>query len=64
MASITNGHESSPRRLSVEQENAIDLLVMGVTDREAAQKAGIARETISRWRNDNPYFLAELNRRR
>ena len=33
-------------------------------DRVVAEKIGVARETVSRWRNDNPYFAAELNRRR
>ena len=25
---------------------------------------GFARETVTRWRNDNPHFAAQLNRRR
>ena len=25
---------------------------------------GVARETVTRWRNDNPHFTAELNRQR
>ena len=25
---------------------------------------GVARETVTRWRNDNPHFAAQLNRQR
>ena len=54
--------EDSP--LSVEQLNAIDILVQGRTDQETAETVGVARETVTRWRNDNPHFTAELNRQR
>ncbi len=54
--------EDSP--LSVEQLNAIDVLVQGRTDQETAETVGVARETVTRWRNDNPHFTAELNRQR
>ena len=50
--------------LSIEQHNAIDLLILGDTDHAVAEQIGVARETICRWRNENPYFMAELNRRR
>ena len=50
--------------LSIEQHNAIDLLILGHTDHAVAEQIGVARETICRWRNENPYFMAELNRRR
>lgn len=52
------------RRLSVEQENAIDLLVQGKNDRETAEVVGVARQTVTEWRNNNANFIAELNRRR
>jgi len=58
---ITKPHN---RSLSTAQENAIDALILGNTDREAGEKAGVARETVTRWRNDNADFIAELNRRR
>jgi hypothetical protein len=48
----------------VEQLNAIDILVQGRTDQETAETVGVARETVTRWRNDNPNFTAELNRQR
>ena len=65
---ITKSNESSQMsegsRLSVEQLNAIDVLVQGRTDQETAETVGVARETVTRWRNDNPHFTAELNRQR
>ncbi len=44
--------------------NAIDILVQGRTDQETADTVGVARETVTRWRNENPHFTAELNRQR
>ena len=65
---ITNGHESSHQdavsRLSIEQQNAIDLLIQGKPDHEVAAAVGVVRETVTRWRHENPYFVAELNRQR
>jgi hypothetical protein len=64
--SVTKYRKSSqgPRgsRLSVEQLNAIDVLVLGKTDQETADVVGVARETVTRWRNDNLHFAAALNR--
>ena len=51
-------------QLTVQQENAIDLLILGQSDREAAEAVGVARQTVTGWRNENPDFVAELNRRR
>jgi len=63
---VTKTNESSQMsagsRLSMEQLNAIDILVQGRTDHETAETVGVARETVTRWRNDNPHFTAELNR--
>lgn len=50
--------------LTVEQLNAIDLLVCGEVDREVAAAVGVHRTTITNWRNRDPDFQAELNRRR
>jgi hypothetical protein len=49
--------------LTVEQLNAIDLLIGGRTDREVAETVRVTRQTECRWRQ-NPYFEAALNRRR
>ena len=68
LLSITESNKSSQEpqgsSLSVEQLNAIDILVNGKTDQETALAVGVARETVTRWRNDNPYFAAELNKLR
>jgi hypothetical protein len=65
---VTKSNESSQisagSHLSVEQMNAIDILVQGRTDQETAETVGVARETVTRWRNDNPHFTAELNKQR
>ena len=52
------------RQLNVEQENAIDLLLQGKSDREVAEAVGVSRQTVTEWRNHNSVFVAELNRRR
>ena len=65
---VTKSNESSQisagSHLSVEHLNAIDILVQGRTDQETAGTVGVARETVTRWRNDNPYFTAEFNKQR
>jgi len=50
--------------LSVHQEIAIDLLILGLTDQHVAQAVNVRRETVCNWRNHNPAFSAELSRRR
>jgi hypothetical protein len=65
---VTKSNESSQipegALLSVEQLNAIDVLVQGRSDQDTAETVGVARETVTRWRNYNPHFTAELNRQR
>ncbi len=56
--------DKTRRELSVEQRNAIDLLVLGKTDREVADAVGASRQTVNAWRNHHPEFAAELNLRR
>ena len=51
-------------QLNVKQENAIDLLLQGQSDREVAEAVGVSRQTVTEWRNGNAVFAAELNRRR
>jgi hypothetical protein len=57
---------TKPHKLSLtpQKELAITLLLAGKTDQEAAIAAGVARETICRWRSRCPFFEAEFNRRR
>ncbi len=61
---MTEHDKTQQRELSTGQLNAVDVLVVGGTDVEAAQAAGVSRPTVWTWRNRNPYFQAELNRRR
>ena len=50
--------------LSIEQRNAIDLLIQGQTDEQVAEAVGVTRQTVCQWRNNNSEFIAELNTRR
>ena len=50
--------------LSIEQQNAIDLLILGKSDREVAEGVGVNRTTIWEWRTAHPIFMATLERRR
>jgi hypothetical protein len=52
------------RGLTIKQQNALDLLVLGETDAATAQAVGVNRVTVTKWRNYDPHFQAELNRRR
>jgi len=48
--------DKSKQKLSVEQLNAIDLLVTGKTDQEVADLVGVSRSTVTFWRLYNPTF--------
>ena len=62
---VTNDHKNSQRRkLTPQHFQAIELLLQGRNDGEVATQVEVARETVNRWRNRNPIFMAELNRRR
>jgi transposase len=52
------------RQLSIEQQNAIDHLLQGKSDRAVAETVGVSRQTVWEWRNHDPIFIAELNRQR
>ncbi len=54
---------SDAPKLTPEQLNAIDLLILGKTDREVAEAVGVRRETVTKW-HKNPFFSAELSVRR
>ena len=55
-------HKVKP--LSQAQLNAIDLLILGHSDRSAANHLGVHYTTIGKWRQYHPAFRAELARRR
>ncbi|MDP9359623.1 MAG: hypothetical protein M3R02_30910 [Chloroflexota bacterium] len=61
---MTTKPDITRQALSVEQENAIDLLVSGTSDRETAAAVRVSRQTVCGWRNHHPAFIATLNARR
>jgi len=61
----TDDYEKTPlMTLSIEQQNAIELLLAGYSDREVAERVGKCRETVTKWRLYHPAFKAELNSQR
>jgi hypothetical protein len=63
--SVDNSRQKTTfRPLSIEQQNAIDLLLLGQSDREVAERIGVHRETVWQWRTHQALFVAELNKRR
>lgn len=59
---LMNQRSDAPK-LTVEQHNAIDLLILGKTDKDVSETIGVRRETVTRW-HKNAFFIAELNARR
>ena len=51
-------------KINPKQENAIDLVLSGMADGEIAERVGAARQTISRWRNQDMDFILALQTRR
>ncbi len=62
---ITENHKNSHSYafLSKQQQKAIDLLLLGKTEKLVAEELEIARETLNRWRNHNSNFIAALSER-
>lgn len=52
------------KQISQEQENAIELLLTGQSDKAVAEAVGVARQTIWAWRTQDILFMATLNERR
>lgn len=50
--------------LNIEQQNAIELLILGKSDGEVGEAVGVSRQTVCAWRNQNASFAAELERHR
>lgn len=55
------GYEPKTYELTPDQAAALDLLLSGQTITAAAAAVGVARETVSRWRNNDPAFQAAYN---
>lgn len=51
-------------QLDQAQELALDSLITGATDAQAAEAAGVTRQTVNGWRNHNAAFMAALNDKR
>lgn len=65
MVASASGPPAPPLpRLRPKQELALAAILAGATDGEAASRAGVARETLNRWKHADANFVAELNRRR
>jgi hypothetical protein len=56
--------DKTRRELTPKQMIAVDIMAAGATDAQAAKVAGVSRQSVNSWRRRNPYFRAELNRRR
>jgi Helix-turn-helix of insertion element transposase len=52
------------QQLDPRQLRAVDLLVEGKTDTQVAAEIEVDRSTVWRWRKRDPFFRAELARRR
>ncbi len=61
---MTESDRIRPPGISDKQSIAIDALVSGAKQREAAEKAGVQRTTVTGWCNHNIAFKAERNQRR
>ena len=54
-------NEPKAYTLEADQAAALDLLLSGQTVTAAAAAGGVARETVSRWRHNDPAFQAAYN---
>ena len=50
--------------LSIEQEKAVALILLGKTDVEVAEAVGVSRQTVNTWRNHDSNFATVLNGQR
>ena len=50
--------------LTQAQLTAVEIVLTGANDTQTAQRLGVARETVTRWRLYDPYFQAALLSRR
>ena len=61
---MTESDRIRPLGVSDKQSIAIDALVSGALQWEAAEKAGVQRTTVTAWCNHHIAFKAERNQRR
>lgn len=55
---------SNKNKLNEKQYKAIPLILEGMTDKEVAESVGVSRATVNTWKNQDPEFIAELNKER
>ncbi len=55
--------DTSSASLTSQQEAAVDFLAVGNTVTQVADAVGVARQTVSEWRNRNATFQAAVNSR-
>lgn len=63
MTKLDKTRQFGKNSLSIEQENAIDLLITGKSDKDTGEVCGVSRQTVIAWKRE-PEFHAELNKRR
>ncbi len=61
---MTESDRIRPPEISDRQSIAIDALISGAKQREAAVKAGVQRTTVTAWANHHIAFKAERSQRR
>jgi hypothetical protein len=64
MKAAKSGKIWRSKDLSIEQRNAIDLLIVGKSDQETADAIGVARQTVQVWRTEHLLFQSELEKAR
>ncbi len=57
-------NQDTIENLTTQQLRAIELLIAGANVSDVAKEIGIARQTVSKWLNQDAHFQAELNTRR
>jgi hypothetical protein len=64
-STMAKAYKSIPKNeLSIEQLNAIELLITGASDQAVADQVGVSRQTVWDWRNNDDEFAAYLERKR
>ena len=57
-------HAPPPPAITPRQQRALQALLAGATDTEAAEVANVTRETVNRWRHRDANFVAAFNEAR
>jgi DNA-directed RNA polymerase specialized sigma24 family protein len=58
---MQNDRENGNEALAVEQQTALELLLLGKSVAETAKTAGVGRSTVHRWLKHDPAFRAAYN---